>query len=81
LSRIESEQAGMLERVETILRHMEQYRITHGDLKPSNILVTSRGPTLLDLDSVRVHRSNLLFRRARDKDLKRLSSLSDIADR
>ncbi len=76
LSLLESDQAQMLERVEMILRHMEQYHITHGDLKPTNILITSRGPTLLDLDSVKVHRLSLLFRRARDKDLKRLSSWS-----
>jgi tRNA A-37 threonylcarbamoyl transferase component Bud32 len=81
LSRIESEQAQMFERVEATLRHMEQYRITHGDLKPSNILITSQGPTLIDLDSVRVHQIGIIFRRARDKDLKRLSSLSDLTIR
>lgn len=76
LSQIETEQAHMLEQIENILRHMEQYRITHGDLKPSNILITSAGPTLLDLDSVKVHHLNLLFARARNKDIQRLSSIS-----
>jgi tRNA A-37 threonylcarbamoyl transferase component Bud32 len=81
LSRIESEQAEMFERVEAVLRHMEQYRITHGDLKPSNILITSKGPTLIDLDSVRVHKIGFIFRRARDKDIKRLSSITRLSGR
>jgi tRNA A-37 threonylcarbamoyl transferase component Bud32 len=81
LSRIESEQAQMFERVETILRHMEQYRITHGDLKPSNILITSKGPTLIDLDSLKVHRIGILFRRARDKDVKRLAAITSLPPR
>jgi tRNA A-37 threonylcarbamoyl transferase component Bud32 len=81
LSRIESEQAQMFERVETILRHMEQYHITHGDLKPSNILITPNGPTLIDLDSVRVHKIGFLFKRARNKDIKRLSSITTLTPR
>ncbi len=81
LSRIESEQAQMFERVEAMIRHMEQYHITHGDLKPSNILITPEGPTLIDLDSARVHRVGFLFRRALNKDLKRLSSITTLPPR
>jgi serine/threonine protein kinase len=81
LSRIESEQAQMFERVEDILRHMEQYHITHGDLKPANILITPAGPVLIDLDSVRVHRFGITFRRARDKDIKRLSAITTLTPR
>jgi tRNA A-37 threonylcarbamoyl transferase component Bud32 len=75
LSRTEAEHTEALERVEAILRQMEEYRITHGDLKPSNIIITSSGPVLIDLDSVKVHRTGLSFRRARAKDLGRLSIL------
>jgi tRNA A-37 threonylcarbamoyl transferase component Bud32 len=81
LSRTEAEHTETLGRVEAILRQMEQYRITHGDLKPSNIIITSRGPVLIDLDSVKIHWMGLSFRRARAKDLKRLSSTSDLAVR
>lgn len=81
LSRIESEQTQMFERVEAIIRHMEQYRITHGDLKPANILITPEGPTLIDLDSTRVHRFGFLFRRALNKDLKRFSSITTLPPR
>jgi len=75
LSRTEAEQTEAVERVEAILRQMEEYHITHGDLKPSNIIITSGGPVLIDLDSVRVHRTGLSFRRARAKDLRQLSIL------
>jgi len=81
LSRTEAEHTEMLGQVETILRQMEQYRITHGDLKPSNVIITPRGPALLDLDSVKIHRTGLFFRRARVKDLERFSSLSGLAAR
>jgi len=81
LSRIESDQAQMFERVEAMIRHMEQYHITHGDLKPSNILITPEGPILIDLDSTRVHRIGFLFRRALKKDLKRLSSITTLPPR
>jgi tRNA A-37 threonylcarbamoyl transferase component Bud32 len=81
LSRTEAEHTETLDRVEAILRQMEQYRITHGDLKPSNVIITSHGPVLIDLDSVKVHWTGLFFRRARAKDLKRLSSMSDLAVR
>jgi tRNA A-37 threonylcarbamoyl transferase component Bud32 len=75
LSRTETEQAEALEQVEAILRQMEEYRITHGDLKSSNIIITSGGPVLIDLDSVKVHRTGLSFGRARAKDIRRLSIL------
>lgn len=78
LSRTETEQAEAVERVEAILRQMEEYRITHGDLKPSNIIITAGGPVLIDLDSVKIHRMGLSFRRARAKDLRQLSILGQL---
>jgi tRNA A-37 threonylcarbamoyl transferase component Bud32 len=55
-----------------LLHEMDKYRITHGDLKDKNILITQQGPWLMDLDSMKVHRSKWYFRIERKKDRARL---------
>ena len=56
------QRASMTQRVKNLLDQMAQYRITHGDLKHTNILVTENGPVLTDLDSVRFHRFTWTYR-------------------
>ena len=58
-----------LKQVKCILDLLEQNRITHGDLKHVNLIVTPDGPTLIDLDSVKLHRTGLFYRHHRKKDL------------
>jgi tRNA A-37 threonylcarbamoyl transferase component Bud32 len=41
--------------LKTIMASLKKHRISHGDLKMPNILMTSRGPVLIDLDQVRFH--------------------------
>jgi len=60
-----------VQQVKNLLDEMAGYRITHGDLKHTNILITGDGPVLTDLDSMRFHKCNITFRTDRDKDLLR----------
>lgn len=54
-----------------ILESLYQARISHGDLKATNILVEPDGPQLIDLDAMKQHSSEKEFRRAFVKDLDR----------
>lgn len=60
-----------IRQVKKLLDQLEKYHITHGDLKHTNILMTTNGPMLMDLDSVQFHKYHLLFRFQRTKDLER----------
>ncbi|MBN2018759.1 MAG: hypothetical protein JW749_00880 [Sedimentisphaerales bacterium] len=55
-----------------LLDNLGQYRISHGDLKHSNILITNNGPVLTDLDAMKVHRLNWTYKKRRIKDKERL---------
>jgi tRNA A-37 threonylcarbamoyl transferase component Bud32 len=57
--------------VEKLLDTMWNFSITHGDLKHSNILIAKNGPVLTDLDSMKIHRINLLHKLNQAKDAKR----------
>lgn len=61
-----------VQHVKNLLDEMGRYRITHGDLKHTNILITENGPVFTDLDSMRFHKFNITFRTGRNKDLIRL---------
>ena len=61
-----------VQQFKNLLDEMAGYRISHGDLKHTNILITENGPVLTDLDSMQFHKYNITFRTRRDKDLLRL---------
>ncbi|MFW5996746.1 MAG: lipopolysaccharide kinase InaA family protein [Lentisphaeria bacterium] len=44
-----------------VLNKMRKYKIVHGDLKESNILVQDDGLKLVDLDGLNMFRSNLVY--------------------
>ena len=46
-------------------------RISHGDLKANNILLTEEGLSLIDLDAMRFHGSSRSFKKALTRDLNR----------
>ncbi len=54
-----------------LIERLWKYRITHGDLKHTNVLVTKYGPVLTDLDGMTVHRWKLLYKNKRTKDMER----------
>jgi tRNA A-37 threonylcarbamoyl transferase component Bud32 len=72
-----------IQQVVRLLDEMWKYRITHGDLKHTNVLITQNGPVLIDLDGMIVHRWELLYRSKRAKDMERFlrkTSLSPALD-
>jgi len=60
-----------VQEVKKLLDRMAKYRVTHGDLKHTNILITENGPVLTDLDSMKFHKFNITFRTGRDRDILR----------
>ena len=62
---------GIAGKLADLLRTLAAYRITHGDMKASNIVVTDNSLVLMDLDSMKQHRSGILFRMQFRKDLER----------
>ena len=63
---------SLASQLEGILGEMDKYHITHGDMKHSNILVTDNGAVLTDLDSMRVHKCEYLYKIYRAKDIAHL---------
>jgi len=68
----EQQRSKVTGQVKELLDKMRKYRITHGDLKHTNILITDNGPVLTDLDAMQVHRWKWFFKINRGKDLARL---------
>lgn len=62
---------GHLHRVYAILRGLKRHKISHGDMKMPNIILTEQGPVLIDLDQTRILRSNRQFAKRRLRDLRR----------
>ena len=62
------QQASTMQQVKRPIDQMARYRITHGDLKHTNILITKNGPVLTDLDSVQFHKHHWTYRIRSAKD-------------
>jgi tRNA A-37 threonylcarbamoyl transferase component Bud32 len=65
----EGERSTAIDQVREMLERLAKYRITHGDLKHSNILVTDKGPVLTDVDGMKVHRLSHTCRLRYKRDL------------
>jgi tRNA A-37 threonylcarbamoyl transferase component Bud32 len=63
--------SGIIGQIEEFLERLEKHRISHGDLKHTNILITPKGPVLTDLDTMRVHRLSCTHKFRRSKDVAR----------
>jgi len=63
---------AVVARTDNILHKLHLHGITHGDIKPTNILLGDQGIELIDLDSMRIHWSKKMFQHFRDKDLRAL---------
>lgn len=61
----------VIRQIGELLDKLGKYRITHGDLKQTNILITNNGPMITDLDSMKVHRWNLMYKIRKAKDIVR----------
>ena len=62
-----------MRQVKNLLDKIGKYRITHGDLKHTNILITDNGPTITDLDGMKVHKWNWTYKISRAKDFRRFT--------
>ncbi len=69
----DNERAVITKQIEKLLQKLWSHRITHGDLKHSNIIITQNGPALTDLDQMKVHIFSLLFKRRQAKDAERIN--------
>jgi tRNA A-37 threonylcarbamoyl transferase component Bud32 len=54
-----------------MLNRLEHNKISHGDMKHLNFLISDKGPFLIDLDGMRFHRWLWTFSRSWDKDMSR----------
>lgn len=60
-----------LNAVRDMLDTMARHRLSHGDMKHSNIILTSKGPVIIDLDAMKIYRMPMLAARAAGKDIRR----------
>jgi tRNA A-37 threonylcarbamoyl transferase component Bud32 len=56
-----------------LFKRLEMYRIIHGDLKHSNILIAKDGPVLIDLDAMHVHKCKFIYELRLAKDMNRFA--------
>lgn len=62
----------IMEQVERIFSLMARYKLSHGDLKASNLLLNAdRQVELIDLDAMQEHRISFFERRAQQQDKRR----------
>ncbi len=60
------------EQLKILMKKLAEYRITHGDLKHTNILIANNTLVLTDLDSLKFHRFEFIYKIRQSKDIKRL---------
>ena len=54
-----------------ILEKLSVVRVSHGDLKATNFVMSEQGAVLIDLDAMKEHRSQQGFKQAFNRDLQR----------
>ncbi len=74
----ESRRLDELKKIAKLLNKLWKYRITHGDLKHTNILMAEDSPVLTDLDGMVVHRFEPLYRSKQAKDVRRFLRKTDL---
>jgi len=60
---------GIVSKIRELLDKLHNRGITHGDIKPTNILLKGNDIEIIDLDSMRVHWSGRIFDHFYNKDL------------
>ncbi len=68
------EHLKVTQQVMELLAKLGRHRITHGDLKHTNILVADKGPVITDLDGMKVHRWDWMCKANRAKDIVRFTN-------
>jgi len=70
----EQQRSKITGQITELLERLGKHRISHGDLKHSNILITANGPVLTDLDAMRAHKWNWSYKLRQTKDLKHFTN-------
>jgi tRNA A-37 threonylcarbamoyl transferase component Bud32 len=85
--RNENNRAGqtqhVVEKIKNILETLALHKISHGDTKPTNLLVAADGPVITDLDSMKIHWTASMAKRGAKKDLDKFVTRvnsSDVSD-
>jgi UDP-glucose:(heptosyl)LPS alpha-1,3-glucosyltransferase len=65
------EQLFISEKILALFKRLADMRLSHGDLKATNILMVGSEPFLIDLDAMRLHQLNWRWRKARQRDWQR----------
>ena len=64
----EVENAAIIREVDRLFALLREHRLSHGDLKASNIVWSQGKLFLIDLDAARAHTSNRAFQRFHARD-------------
>ncbi len=65
------EKSAVAHRIADIFKNLESARISHGDMKATNILIHKQEPVLIDVEGICAHHSRRRFLSAHRKDIKR----------
>jgi tRNA A-37 threonylcarbamoyl transferase component Bud32 len=65
------EKRQMADRIARLFGQLKEQRISHGDMKASNILLVAGEPMLIDLDAMHQHRMASAFNKAWSRDMHR----------
>jgi tRNA A-37 threonylcarbamoyl transferase component Bud32 len=65
----EQQKSAVIDQVINQFEILRKYRISHGDTKHTNILITANGPVLTDLDGMKSYRTNLIYHRRQTRDV------------
>ena len=69
----EEDRSAAAQKIAELLDKLSKHRITHGDLKHSNILIKNNGPVLTDLDGMKMHKWNWTCNLRLAKDVNRFT--------
>jgi len=76
------QRSAAIRRTLDLLARLHDNRVTHSDLKHSNIIITDHGPVLIDLDAMQTHKLAWMARRQGRKYVQRFKkSLEDASSR
>lgn len=65
----EDKRSKAAQQIKEMLDKLRKYRIIHGDLKHSNILVADNGPVLTDLDAIKVYKWDWTYKIGSNKSI------------
>ena len=66
-------QKNVARQIAQLFHNLKTARISHGDMKATNIIIVDQQPFLIDLDAMRTHIIEKRFDRAHEKDLNRFN--------